>query len=52
MHAYHMAYIHGQKFFWRVIFDNKSFTWTAEVGKMMHAQRVAHADRMAHVVPL
>ena len=34
------------------IFDNKSFTWTAEVGKMMHAQRVVHADRMKHAVPL
>ena len=52
MHAYHMAYIHGQKFFRLVIFDNKSFTLSAEVGKMMHAQRVAHADRMAHAVPL
>ena len=48
MHAYHMAYIDGQNFFCRVIFYNKSFTWTADVGKMMHAQPVAHADRMAH----
>ena len=52
MHTYHMAYIHGQKFFCRVIFDNKSFTWNAKVGKMMHAQRVVHADRMKHAVPL
>ena len=52
MHTYHMAYIHGQKFFCRVIFDDKSFTWTAEVGMMVHTQRVAHADRMTHAVPL
>ena len=52
MHTYHMAYIHGQNFFCRVIFDNKSFTCTAKVGKMMHAQRVVHADRMVHAGPL